>query len=46
MDEVKSAFPLLDIVDHSNRAYIANNGINSSHIRKDFEPIEGVPSEY
>ena len=42
IDEVKKAFPLLDIVDHSNRTWIAKNGITRSHSQDDFEPIEGM----
>ena len=42
IDEVKKAFPLLDIVVHSNRTWIAKNGITRSHSQDDFEPIEGM----
>lgn len=41
IDEVKQAFPLLDIVDHSNRTWIAKNGITKEHSLDEFEPIEG-----
>ena len=43
LDEVKEAFPLLDIVDHGNRHYIAKHGITRSHSQDEFEPIEGEP---
>ena len=41
IDEVKEAFPLLDIVDHGNRHYIAKHGITRSQSQDEFEPIEG-----
>ncbi|XP_067932293.1 haloacid dehalogenase-like hydrolase domain-containing 5 isoform X2 [Watersipora subatra] len=42
IDEVKEAFPLLDIVDHGNRNYIAKNRITRSQSRDEFEPIEAI----